>query len=768
MITVENNYFKIDTPNTTYLFKVNPLGLLEHIYYGKYIPNEEDYSFLEEMPGFGYGIEKEDASYHFHPNHSSNEVSFRGRGDNRELILEIEKDDDPECEFFYKGYDIINDFSIPGLPNALNKEATLVIHLYDSKKKLEFNLYYSTYKGNDVITKSTSLKNNDNKPITIRRILSSQLDIAKDDFILKTLDGLWAKERYIHAREVGYGVTKIGAQCGFSSSEHNPFILLEEKGTTLNSGDCYGLNLIYSGNHVEYIERSNVHKVRLLNGINDSSFAWLLSENEEFYSPEATLCFSSKGENELTHQYHRFINENIVRGYWQNRDHPVLLNGWEALTFTFNEEKLLKIAKRAKDLGFELFVLDDGWFGKRNGEKSSLGDWFPNLEKLPEGIKGLSKKVHDLGLLFGLWYEPEMISKDSDLFRKHPEFVLRHPDYEPLTMRFQYMLDLANPTVVDYLIETLSKSFNEGNLDYVKWDCNRVLSDCYSTYSKLQGETAHRYMLGLYRLLDTLTKRFPKILFESCASGGRRSDLGMLAYMPSFWCSDDTEPYERMKIQEGTLLAYPQSTIGAHVSDSPNKQTLRSSEIEDRFNVAMIGAFGYELDVTELSDIDTLSLIEEIAWYKENRHLLAYGDYYLTSSIFFDNYQSFYIVNPNKEEAIYFLGKKLFEFNSETIFAKVANLDPKETYLFKERRQNFDFYLERKRKLDNRKTEDFETFMANIKEIKPLTSEEQIVTLKGESLMNAGVRLYYEWGSGHLPKRIMTDFGTRVYKITKC
>lgn len=768
MISISKNYFKIDTPNTTYLFKFTPFGILQHLYYGKRIPNEESYSFLEENEGFGYGALLKKDEHLMFLDHTSQECSFKGRGDNRELFIELDREGDLENEFLFDRYEIRKDFKIPGLPSANHKEETLVIYLLDKSKELELSLYYSTYPDTDVITRSASLKNNSSKEVSIRRFLSCQLDFDEDDFILKTFEGTWAKERLLHARPLQDGITKIDSKCGFSSAYHNPFVVLEKPNATLERGDCYGFNLVYSGNHAEYFERNTVHKVRFLNGINDDSFNWVLQGFEEFYTPEATLCFSSNGENGLTHNYHRFIRDHIVRGKWQYKDHPILINDWEALHFDFNEEKLLSLAKRGKELGAELFVLDDGWFGTRNSDDGSLGDWYPNKEKLPNGVGSLADKVHAMGLLFGLWYEPEMISPRSELYKKHPGFALQNKNYEPLEARNQYVLDLTNPEVVDYLIKTIGDSIASSKCDFVKWDCNRNISDYLSSYSRHQGETPHRYILGLYRLLDAITTRFPDILFESCAAGGNRVDLGMLCYMPSFWCSDNTEPYERMKIQEGTLMCYPQSTLGAHVSASPNHQTLRSSQIEDRFNVACIGAFGYELDPNELSDVDTKSMYEEIKWYKKNRHLLAYGDYYKLSSIFDSQHSSFVIVSKDQKEAIYFIGNKEFELFGPEVVAKPIGLNPSFQYEFEERQQNFDFVIDGRRKLNEARTlMNSENLEEDLKRIDCLKSEKQVVTLSGLSLMNAGVRLFYEWGCGRNGKRMMLDYGTRIYKIAK-
>jgi len=746
MITVKNNYFKIDTTKTTYLFKANPLGMLEHIYYGKKICTSDSYPFIEEQCLYGGGVDTTKDGYAIYENCASLECSSAIRGDYREGFLKLAFDkNDHEFVLSYKGYKMVDNFEIPGLPSSYDRDETLELILEDKIKKIEVHMFYSTFKDTDVITRSVFVKNNGDLPVNIERIMSSSFDIVEDDYLLTTLNGAWAKERQINTNPLGMGLTKVASNYGFSSAQTNPFTMLQKKDTDLTHGDVFGFNLVYSGNHMTTFERTIYHKIRIMTGINDYSFSWTLKPNETFYSPEATLCFSSQGINSLTCEYHNFIRSHIVRGVYKKKERPILINNWEGTYFDFNEDKLLKIAEKAKEVGIEMFVLDDGWFGVRNDDHTSLGDWYPNLEKLPNGLKGLSEKLHNLGLKFGLWFEPEMISPNSELYRKHPDWAIHHPSYQPLLGRNQLVIDLTKEEVVDYVADLISKDINEGQLDYVKWDCNRNIADYYNEKLDNQQEFLHRYMLGFYKLVKTVTERCPNVLFESCSAGGNRGDLGLLCFMPQFWCSDNTDATSRMKIQEGTLLCYPQSCIGAHVSSSVSHQTLRSATYDNKFNVACVGAFGYELDLTKLDDRDIGIIKEQIKWYKQNRKLLQFGQYYKIKSVFADKTQQFVIVSEDKEEGIYFVGNQVFEPYQEPTFIKPVALDLVYKYEVETRQQ-----------------------YQNISLGKGELCEQNLWTLDGATLMNSGIRLPYEWLSGNGPeKRIMEDFGTRIYSIKR-
>jgi alpha-galactosidase len=444
------------------------------------------------------------------------------------------------------------------------------------------------------------------------------MDFDHFNFDLITLDGAWIRERHSHRRALNYGKIEISSRKGISSPDHNPFLILCDEKTTESSGGAYGFALVYSGNHNCSAEVNTHDNTRVQMGINHFDFSWNLAKNSSFQAPEAVLAYSDKGLSGLSTIFHNFIRHNIVRGLWQFKERPVLINNWEATYFDFNEKKLLKLARDAKDLGIELFVLDDGWFGKRNDDKSSLGDWYVNLKKLPRGLKGLADKIKKMGLDFGIWVEPEMISIDSDLYRKHPEWMVQSPYRDPSPGRYQFLLDLTNSNVCAYIYQSMKDLFNSADISYVKWDMNRNFSDLFSSALPMnqQKEFSHRYVLGLYSILEKLTSDFPHILFESCASGGGRFDLAMFKYMPQIWTSDDTDAVERLQIQWGSSLFAPLSVLGAHVSAVPNHQVIRNTPIESRFNTAAFGLLGYELDVSKLTNFEKKVIKKQISFYR--------------------------------------------------------------------------------------------------------------------------------------------------------
>ena len=776
MITVKNNVFRLDTPNTTYIFKVNALKQLEHLYYGARLNCEiTDVAFLTNKQGTGQGtaigIESTDGK--IFPDNTCYECSSVGRGDYRENIVTIcDNNDSTVCEFLYNGYELLAEHEIPNLPNSHGKEQTLAVYLTDTARQVKLTLYYSTLSDCDVIVKSVAITNESDSEIRLLRAMSNQLDLDSCDFTLDTLDGAWARERYITSEKLRVGITKIDSKRGISSNTHNPYVVLKANDCTLHYGQAYGFNLVYSGNHAEIFDKTPLGKVRVLTGINDADFCWHLNKGETFYTPEATLCYSDNGTNTLAQRYHKFVNEHIVPTQWAYRERPILVNNWEGTYFNFTEKKLLDIAKKAKNLGVELFVLDDGWFGKRTNDSKGLGDWTENKKRLPKGLEGLANKINQLGLQFGVWVEPEMVNPDSDLYRAHPDWAVQHPNYTPLQCRNQLLLDLCNDDVCDYVIDAMSKVFSSAKISYVKWDFNRPLTDCYSpVLGNRQGEFNYRFMIGFYRILDTLTKKFPNILFEGCASGGNRFDLGVLHYMPQIWCSDNTDSFDRVKIHEGTLTGYPQSCIGSHVSASPNHQTLRQSTVDNRFNTACIGAFGYELDMTILSKQDSDAIARQIAWYKKYRKTLQFGIYHQLRSVFSDSKASWAIVNSDKTQAVANLTNTVAETipSSETL--KIPDLLPDENYKFETRQQQFSLkafgglinmiapmHLNEEGKL-----------VEMIANLHPLKSETQSYTLTGELLSKCGVKLNQEWSSTGYDgnTRVMFDFGSRLYSVDK-
>ncbi|MCM1533430.1 MAG: alpha-galactosidase [Corallococcus sp.] len=775
MITIKNNVFRLDTDNTSYIFKVTEYGYLQHLYYGAKVGEIDDYAVLCDKQGSGQGTSVffKDGNGKTFPDNTCFELSASGRGDYRESAIKIaDERDSSVCEFTYKGYELLNDFELPELPCSRGKEQTLAVYLSDEARLVNVALYYSTHVDSDVIAKSVSVTNNGSERIRLLRVMSSQLDLCRDDLILDTLDGAWGRERQLNSENLRCGITKTDSKRGISSNCHNPYVVLRAKDSNRFYGEAYGFNLIYSGNHAEIFDKTPLGKVRALNGINDDGFCWHLEPNETFFSPESTLCYSDKGTNVLSQRYHKFINEHIIPQQWAYKERPILVNNWEATYFRFTEKKLLDIAKTAKSFGIELFVLDDGWFGKRTDDTKGLGDWTVNKSRLPSGLDGLSKKINALGLKFGIWVEPEMVNPDSDLYRAHPEWAVTHPDYTPLECRNQLLLDLSNDDVCQYLIDAMSKVFSSGNISYVKWDFNRPLTDFYSpTLKNRQGEFLHRFILGYYKIVSSLTQKFPNILFEACASGGNRFDLGVLRYMPQIWCSDNTDSFDRVKIHEGTLYGYPPSCIGSHVSASPNHQTLRQSTVDNRFNTACIGAFGYELDLSALNKTDAEAVKEQIAWYKKYRKTLQFGEYHQLKSVFSDNMASWAMIALDKSQAVVNLTDKIQQTIPPQEILKINGLDDDAKYRFETRQQNFNLkafgglinLVAPVRLNENGKL--VELLANNM----PMKGEKESYTVSGEVLRKCGIKLNQEWSSTGYDgnTRVMFDFGSRLYSVDK-
>ena len=516
------------------------------------------------------------------------------------------------------------------LPYALNNKEELEVTLVDEAYAVILKLYYNVYPEYDIITRRAVVINNSDEEIKVNRLMSTQLDFSNHNYVLTTFNGNWTNEMNRHDHIIESGIHINASLTGCSSSRANPFVMLSGKHTTEDDGDVFGLNLIYSGNHYEAVEVGSYGKMRFVSGINPQNFSFLLEEGEIFESPEAVMCYSSHGFNDMSKHMHAFINDCIVRGTWQHKERPILLNSWEANYFKINEQKLLRQAKAAKKAGIELFVMDDGWFGKRDNDQSSLGDWQYDPKKLPHGLKHLVDKINEIGLDFGIWVEPEMVNVDSSLYRSHKEWTIEIPGHNQSEGRHQRILDLCNPEVVGYLTDVMSELFSSANIKYVKWDMNRTFSDIYSQYlpSSQQQEVFHRYIIGLYKLLDNLTKAFPDILFEGCASGGNRFDLGMLCYMPQIWASDNTDALCRYHIQNSYTYGYPLSVISNHVSSTPNHQTLRTTPLDTRYNIACFGILGYETNLADLSNEALEEIKNQIAQYKAYRHTFQFGTFY--------------------------------------------------------------------------------------------------------------------------------------------
>ena len=484
--------------------------------------------------------------------------------------------------------------------------------------------------------------------------MSLCMDLPDYDYEWIQFSGAWSRERHEKVRKLEQGIQSVGSRRGHSSHEHNPFVILKRPTADEFQGEAIGFSLVYSGNFLAQAEVDTHGSTRMLMGIHPDGFDWKLEKGESFQTPEAVMAYTDKGLNHLSQTFHKLYQRRLARGYWRDKARPILINNWEATYFDFTEERIVEIAEKAKECGVELFVLDDGWFGQRSSDKAGLGDWVANRERLPQGIEGLAERISSLGMKFGLWFEPEMVNKDSDLYRAHPDWILQVPERTNSHGRFQHVLDFSRKEVVDAIYEMMSKILGNAKISYVKWDMNRSITECFSAAlpADRQGEVFHRYILGVYDLYERLTSRFPEILFESCASGGARFDPGILYYAPQGWTSDDTDAVERLKIQYGTSYCYPVSSMGSHVSVSPNHQLNRETPLYTRANVAYFGTFGYELDLNKLTEEEQEEVKKQIAFMKEYRELFQFGTFYRLSSPFENNVTAWMSVSEDKKTSI--------------------------------------------------------------------------------------------------------------------
>lgn len=685
---LQNNYFHLTTKNTSYIFKVTEFGHLESVHYGDRIQNQSFEGLRHKNTAtVGSSIVYDASRELYCLDNITLEYSGIGKGDFRHTPLELLMPDHSfVCDFTYHSHKIVTgSVALKELPSAFGNDQdceTLIIQLKDNINDVTLVLYYTVYFETNVITRRAVLYNNNENKLVIRKFMSMMLDLPSADYNLITFDGGWIKEAHKHTRELSYGIYVNESTTGSSSNRHNPGIILSEKNAHEDYGKAYGFNLVYSGNHYEAVEISNQDLVRVMTGINPHCFYWELNQWEQFETPEAIMTYSKFGLNGVSQNFHDFINHHIVRGEFANKERPILINNWEANFFNFNQHKLLKLAKRAKRLGIELFVLDDGWFGNRNSNKAGLGDYFVNKKKLPGGLDELSQKINKIGLKFGLWFEPEMTNEDSELFRKHPEYVVKIPNRKASLGRNQYVLDLCNPEVRDYIVKSFNGVLKSANIEYVKWDMNRHICDAYSSKIEHQGQFFHRYTMGLYDLLRRIVYENPHVLFESCSSGGNRFDLGMLCFTPQIWASDNTDPIERLSIQGGLSYLYPLSTMGAHVSLAPHQQTLRQTPLSTRFNVSAFGILGYELDLKYLNFAEKKEVINQICLYKKYRKTMQYGTFYRYNTSK-SNIINFLCVEPNKTCAILGNFELMAKASPSNEIISVKGLDKNEKYTFK-------------------------------------------------------------------------------------
>lgn len=655
--------FHLYNDDISYLIQILDNGQLGNLYYGKRIGTKEDFSYLLQ----GGSCHRPLAVYHQEnyffmcQEYTKMEYPCSGMGDYREPAFEILQENGSRIvDLKYKEHTIYQGKNkLPDLPATYvesDEEAdTLEIVLYDELLSLQCILKYSIFCDLPVITRSVEFVNQGKEKLTLNKVLSMSIDFPDSDFEMLHLAGAWARERHVVVRQIQMGTQSIGSRTGASSAEHNPFIVLKRPDTNENTGEAYGFSLVYSGNHLETIEVDSCGMTRVQTGIHPDGFEWHLLQGESFHSPEAVMVYSPNGLNGMSQVFHKLYRTRLVRGVWRDRVRPILINNWEATGPNFTESKIVEIAQNAKELGVELFVLDDGWFGNRENDTTGLGDWYvKNFDKLPEGIEGLSRKINALGMQFGIWIEPEMVNKDSDLYREHPDWILCAPDRHASPSRNQYVLDFSRQEVVDHVFDLLEKVMEAAQVSYVKWDMNRYISECYSNgkTGEEQGKVFHQYILGVYQLYERLIERFPQILFESCSSGGARFDPGMLYYAPQTWCSDDTDAIERIRIQYGTSYVYPLISMGAHVSDIPNQQVGRMTPLETRANVAMFGAFGYELDPCKLMPEERQSIKKQIAFVKKHRSLVQNGDFYRILNPFDNRDAAWIVVSADQKQAL--------------------------------------------------------------------------------------------------------------------
>ena len=652
--------FHLFNDKISYIMTVLPNRQMGQLYFGKRIHQKEDYSYLLETaprPMTSYLFENDRS---FSLEHTRQEYGVYGSSDYRQPAVEILQENGSRiCDFQYEGYQIHpGKPRLAGLPatytEAPEEAETLTLILKDPVTGVRLHLLYTIFAKEAVITRSACFFHEGNETVHLTRAMSLCMDLPDDRYDMIQFSGAWAKERHAKVRRLEMGIQSVGSLRGHSSHEHNPFVILKRPNTDEFQGEAIGFSLVYSGNFLAQAEVDTHGTTRMLLGIHPDWFDWKLTPGASFQTPEAVMVYTGNGLNDLSQTLHRLYRSRLARGYWRDRTRPILLNNWEATYFDFTEDRLVEIAAKAKECGVELFVLDDGWFGARRNDRAGLGDWVAAPSLLPEGITGIAEKVTALGLKFGLWFEPEMVNKDSDLYRVHPDWILQTPDRAVSHGRFQYVLDFSRPEVVDCIYEMMAKILSHAKVSYVKWDMNRSISECWSAAlpADQQGEVFHRYILGVYDLYERLTSAFPEVLFESCASGGARFDPGMLYYAPQAWTSDDTDAVERLKIQYGSSYGYPIVSMGSHVSMCPNHQLNRNTPLHTRANVAYFGTFGYELDLNRLTPEEQEEVKKQIRFMKDHRELIQFGDFYRLQSPFENNETAWMVVSPDRRQAL--------------------------------------------------------------------------------------------------------------------
>ena len=682
-----NRLITLNTKNSTYQMKIDEYGFLLHLYYGKRTNGNMDYILVNLDRGFSGNPYDAGDNRKYSLDALLQEFPCRGAGDFRSPVFEVRYEDGSfGCDLRYESH-IIKDgkYGLSGLPavyenSDMDKAQTLEITLSDKVSGIKVILYYGIIESLDIITRAANVINENKNNIYIEKLQSACLDFVSGNFDLITFYGRHAMERNIQRQSVGHGSYRIGSRRGTSSHQYNPLMILADSDANEDYGNCYAMSFVYSGGFLGEAEKDQYGQTRMQLGLMEEQFSYCLKSGESIIAPEVIMSYSDRGLAVLSQNLHKCIRENVCRGKYKNEVRPVLVNSWEASYFDIDKNSIVNLAKNAAELGVEMLVMDDGWFGKRDDDNSGLGDWFTNENKIGCSLKELVESVNNCGIKFGIWVEPEMVNEDSDLYRKHPDWAFAVPGKKPVRSRNQLVLDFSRKEVVDYIYDSITKVIESGNIEYIKWDMNRSIANVYSSEDKYQGNVYYDYVLGLYDFLERLNKNYPDILIEGCSGGGGRFDAGMLYYTPQIWCSDNTDAIDRTKIQYGTSFGYPVSAVGAHVSAVPNHQTGRSVSIDTRALDAKSGSFGYELDLGKVSEAEKNTIKEQIKTFKKEAELIHNGLYYRLSDPYKDPVAAWEFVSKDGDDVLVNVVCLKMHGNMQPLYVRFKGLNENVTY----------------------------------------------------------------------------------------